>query len=136
MLRTNSKKAKENLMQYIRESVEDYMIDCFTWDEEETGIKAEYSTESNEDICRFIYSRFVDETRGDRRNMPQQARFIEWSQGLPCGGLFNYYCCKAVPILGDILEETEEERNRFTEQQAEEMLSKLIYREVWNRIPY
>lgn len=32
--------------------------------------------------------------------------------------------------LGDILEETEEERAKYTEMQAEEMLTRLIYREM------
>jgi len=49
-------------------------------------------------------------------------------------GVFDYYTYRdetnPVNILGDILEETEAERNRFNEDKAAEMMTKLIYREV------
>lgn len=57
--------------------------------------------------------------------------FERWAQGLPSAFNFDYYLGgQAVDDLGNILEETEEERNRFSYQQAEETLTRLIYREV------
>lgn len=41
-----------------------------------------------------------------------------------------YYNRSAVDDLGAILEETEEEKARFTEQEAEQLLTDLIYREL------
>lgn len=47
------------------------------------------------------------------------------------GNLFCYYYNRsAVDDLGEILEETDEEKAKYSEQQAEELLSRLIYREM------
>jgi hypothetical protein len=45
-----------------------------------------------------------------------------------------YYNRSAITDLGDILEETEDERNRYTESQAEKLLTKLIYRTIQEAI--
>lgn len=59
--------------------------------------------------------------------------FEYWCSGLPY--LLNtadYYCHNsAINILGDILEETEEERSRFSELEAEKELTYLIFREIF-----
>lgn len=57
--------------------------------------------------------------------------FERWAQGLPSAFNFDYYLGgQAVDDLGDILEETEEEKNRYSDQQAKELLTYLIYREI------
>ena len=57
--------------------------------------------------------------------------FRDWAQGLALGNLFCYYYNRsAVDDLGAILEETEEEKSRYSEQEAEEMLTRLIFREM------
>ena len=56
---------------------------------------------------------------------------MDWCSGLP--GVLDtcyYYNRSAVDDLGAILEETDEERARYTEEQAEKMLTTLIYREL------
>lgn len=119
MLRTNSKKARENVREYIRGEVE-YIRDSY-------GLNVNTDAE----IAQAILDIFRDETAGDhRRNMSEAARFEDWAQGLALGQLFTYYVHPAVPILGDILEETEAERSKYTEQQAENLLTRLIYREL------
>lgn len=120
MLRTTSKKALENIRNYIFENtdVSNYadieqpknfkeasqvIIDCF-WDEYMHG----YNLRRNHQEC-----------------------FINWLSGLP--SVFDscyYYDRSAVDDLGALLEETEEEKAKYTEAQAGEMLSRLIYREV------
>lgn len=88
--------------------------------------------------CRAVWSFFVEEECVQMsRAMNGQIKatiqdiFTEWASGLACGGLFDYYYnVSAVQVLGDILEETEEERSKCTEAQAEKMLTYLIYREV------
>ena len=57
--------------------------------------------------------------------------FKDWAQGLALGGLFCYYYNRsAKDDLGAILEESEAEKAKYTEQEAEEMLTRLIYREL------
>ena len=114
MLRTNTKAAKQNLMNYIRSSAEEYISEQY-----------ELPTEG-----KAIFASIAEIYRTEYRKPMTQANFTEWAQGLPCGGLFDYYLHSAVDDLGEILEETEEERNRYTEQQAERTLSYLIYREI------
>ena len=125
MLKTNSKKAKENLRRYIMEATRDHMEE-----------RAEYDGVPTPDtfpaVCREILREFGEEARHNLAN-PRRSTFEcfrEWGSGLACGGLFDYFLHEAVPTLGDILEETEEERARFTECQAEGLFSKLIFREV------
>ena len=43
----------------------------------------------------------------------------------------SYYCnVSAIDLLAEWLEETEEEKKRFTEEQAEEKITWLLYREL------
>ena len=55
--------------------------------------------------------------------------FEHWAQGLSLE-MFTYYLHTAVNLLGDLLEESSEERAKFTQEQAEQLLTKLIYREL------
>lgn len=59
------------------------------------------------------------------------AAFADWCAGLP-GVLdtYYYYNRSAVDDLGAILEETEEEKARYTEEQAEKTITILIYKEL------
>lgn len=123
MLRSNSKKAIENIKKYIVDH-----FDC-------SGYDLEKEPETFPEIARFILETCREEKRYSSPDLfgsiPTQATFTDWCQGLP-GTLDTcyYYNRSAVKDLGDILEETEEERNKFSEQQAEEMLTRLIYREL------
>lgn len=60
-----------------------------------------------------------------------QETFCDWLRGLPscidCGFLYRE---SAVDVLGGILMESEAEKARYTESEAEEMLCRLIYREI------
>ena len=120
MLKTNSKQAKQNIREYI--------LNHCTF--ESYGKEA---PETIEEASTYLMECFTVEKSGDwyLRNYTEQERFIDWLQGLP--SVFDscyYYNRPAVDDLGNILEETPEERERFTEEEAERMLSQLIYREV------
>lgn len=119
MLRTNTKKAVDNIRAYI--------VNGF--DGTNYGIE---TPETFEEVARIIYNTFADEYLFEyNRRRNEQEVFVEWCAGLPSIiDTCYYYNRSAVVDLGDILEETEEERNRYTEAQAEETLSRLIYREV------
>lgn len=129
MLKTNSKKARENVVAYILQD-RDYI-------EENYGIRTEDATP--DEMMAIIYRIFSEEERhGIEENYgnPCFVIFEDWARGLALGSLFAYYCHSAVKDLGDILEETDEERAKYTEQQAEELLTRLIYREIeegWRR---
>lgn len=119
MLRTNSKQAIANIRAYI--------INGFNG--ENYGIE---TPDTFEEVAKFIYNTFADEYlyEYNRRRIEQEV-FIEWCAGLPSViDTCYFYNRSAVEDLGNILEETEAERNKYTEAEAEEMLTRLIYREI------
>ena len=57
--------------------------------------------------------------------------FRDWAQGLPTAlNTCYYYNVSAVNLLADWLEETESEKEKYSESEAEEMITRLIYREL------
>lgn len=114
MLKTNSKQARQNVQNYIITNASDYIAECY-----------ELPTEG-----KAIFASIAEIYKQEYRKPMTQANFTKWAQGLPCGSLFDYYLHSAVNDLGEILEETDYECNRYTENEAELLLTKLIYREV------
>ena len=117
MLKSNSKKANENIKNYILAN-----FDCTGYDIE--------TPETYTDICKVIL-----ETMNDEKFYSKEANeyetFKTWCQGLPSIlDTCYYYNRSAVNDLKEILEETEAEASKFTEQQAEERLTYLLYREI------
>lgn len=120
MLRSNTNKARENVRAYIME-----------------GFCEEYNDNIVPDnfveMARIILADFR-RAKGceiQRRRVPEQTIFEDWCAGLP--GIIDtcyYYNRSAVDDLGEILEETAEEKARYTEEKAEKMLSYLIYSEL------
>ena len=81
----------------------------------------------------FILDTFRKEKMSDLRyrNCNEFAAFEDWCQGLPAVlDTCYYYNRSAVDDLGRILEETAEEKARFSEPEAERRLTWLIYREL------
>lgn len=123
MLKTNSKKAKENIKQYI--------IDNFT---------PENYTDTPPEEWHEIAAFILDTFRSEKYSIPEDFRyydnneckaFTDWAQGLPSVlDTCYYYNRSAVDDLAVILEETEEEKARFNEGDAEYLLTALIYREL------
>ena len=130
-LKTNSKKASERLMKYIR----DYSMDELTGN---YGIP-EPELENDEIICFCLYDIFKEEKlKNDLRyksgKVDEYTLFRDWAQGLAMGGLFCYWYNRyAKDDLGEILEESETEKAKYTEEQACECLTSLIYREIIRR---
>lgn len=125
MLKTNCKIVKERIRAYIlsAENVEEFAPE---------GTPNETYT----DKARAIYADFMRYYDGDNRNHGRNPRnyqeaFEEWAAGLPAIiDTCYYYNVSAVDLLGDILEETAEERAKYTESDAEHLLTYLIYREI------
>lgn len=123
MLKTNSKKARENIRNYI--------IDNFTAENYTDTPPTEWH-----EIAKFIYETF----RSEKYNCPQDYRyyngmehyaFADWCQGLPSVlDTCYFYNRSAVEDLGNILEQTPTERHRYKEDQAERQLTALIYNTI------
>ena len=124
MLRTNTKKAKQNLMQYLRNNSE-YIKECAAFDGE--------TIETDADILSYIWRDFI-RVKGHelsrRRYITQQDAFMDYASGLPLGVFDYFYNVSAVELVGDILEETEAERSKYSESDAEWLLTYMIYREA------
>lgn len=121
MLKTNSKKASENLKAYI---INNFDGTNYT----------DTPPESWHEIATFIIDTFRSEKysckedyRYYRNN--ELAAFIDWAQGLPSVlDTCYFYNRSAVDDLGAILEQTETEKSKHTETDAEQCLTRLIYK--------
>jgi hypothetical protein len=119
MLKTNSKKALGNIRAYILENADD------------TNFGGNCNFADWKAAARFVYDCFRAEKDGDNRRMAEYALFEEWASGLPSAFDFCYwYNRPALDDLGAILEETEEEKARFSESKAEKLLTTLIYNQI------
>ena len=123
MLKTNSKKAAKNIQDYIM-----------------NGFTPEGYTDNPPQDWQKIAAFILDTFRNEKYHTPQDFRyyhnneleaFADWCAGLPAVlDTCYYYNRSAVDDIGAILEETEEEKKRYTEEQAEKTLTILIYREL------
>lgn len=127
MLKASSKKARENIHNYV--------IDNFSPEGYTDTHPAEW-----EGIAVFIYETF----RSEKYNCLQDYRyyngnewnaFLDWCSGLPSVlDTCYFYNRSAVEDLGNILEETETERKQYEESAAENLLTMLIYNEIRKEI--
>ena len=137
MLRTNSKQAKVNVLKYIEtsrgyyESLYEYENAKKTDNNLSLLNGKEIAIGYTNGLCAFIYQVAKKEKEWSNHEMCQNL-FTDWLQGLPSGGLGDFYVEPCKPLLASILEETEEEADRYTEEDAETLLAYLIYREVYN----
>lgn len=155
MLRTNTKKAKNNVRNWIisnctfENDFPDFFGFPYLGNYEKYTEHVENTTYTdgvnNADLFSVyapaIYETFREEKgRYDKRyqagRISEQTLFIEWLQGLP--GVIDtgsyYLRPNAKTIVADLLEETETERDKYTETEAENLLSYLIYREVKSEV--
>lgn len=126
MLRSNSKKARENIRAYILNN----------FDPESYGRdKSEFET--FEAAAAFILETFRSEKRYELPHYRNELNcFKSWCQGLPSViDTCYYYNRSAAEDVSAILEETEEELAKYAvhddnERDAECLLTWLIYREL------
>ena len=131
MLKSNSKYTKEKIKEYIKDS--------FNLGEYEDIPE----TTTHAERCKFILKHFISEKlsndpsrrayllRGWYKNSYFEA-FKDWLQGLPSildAGY--YYNIEAKPIIKEWLQETDQEAEKYTEQEAEELITRLLYREIF-----
>lgn len=124
MLKTNSKQARENIRAYIMNNFDP----C--------GYDVNQKPETFDDAARII----LDVFRSEKFHLPSDIRyysgiesraFSDWCAGLPSIlDTCYYYNRSAVADLAAILEETDAESKRYSETDAEKLLTYLIYREL------
>ena len=123
MLKTNTKKAAENIRLYIADNftpenytdnppqewqgIAAFILDCF---------RSELLP--NENARRYYH---YNELAALADRCARRTSGLDWCY---------FYNRSAVDDLGAILEETAEEKARYTEEQAEKLLTTLIYREL------
>lgn len=124
MLKTNTKKARENIRAYIITNYDPSNYDLTQAPETWPGIAAHIlETFRREKPYSLEYMQ--------RARLSECAVFLEWAAGLPSIlDTCYFYNRSAVDDLGAILEETKEEREKYTERDAEQFLTRLIYREL------
>ena len=127
MLKTNSKKARENIKNYI---IENFSPENYT----DTP-----PTEWHE-IAVFIYDCFQSEKWCCAQDFQyyknnEWKAFLDWCSGLPSVlDTCYFYNRSAVEDLGTILEQTEQERSKYEEWAAENLLTMLIFNEIRKEI--
>lgn len=130
MLKTNTRQARENIKNYIIDNLDVTGYEEYSYYYEREGVTDRFSM-AQAIIKDVFYNEMLKHNKMVLRYSHYEL-FREWCQGLPSAlDTCYYYNRSAIKDLGDILEETEEERNRFTESQAEEKLTYLIYREIF-----
>lgn len=124
MLKTNTKKACENIRAYI------------TSNYDPTGYELNHAGETWNEIATNILETFRKEKYYSleymqRARISEQTVFTEWAAGLPSIlDTCYFYNRSAVDDLAKILEETENEKAKHSEHDAEMCLTHLIYREL------
>lgn len=119
MLKTNSKKARENIRAYV---LNGFCGENYNIPQPETFAEA----------AKHIMCIFREERPAKYYpRMSEAQNFSDWCAGLPSIlDTCYYYNRSAVDDLGAILEETEEEKAKYTEEKAESLLTAIIYREL------
>lgn len=83
------------------------------------------------ETAEMILKIFRSEKYYETDSVGEQNAFANWCQGLPSAlDTCYYYNRSAIEDLGNILEESDSEKSRYTEEQAGDMLTKLLYREL------
>lgn len=135
MLKTNSKKVINKINNYIIDSIN---FEYFPELKEGANLEEIKSAILKE----FITIKLKNFNCGDAFTVLERfynnniyEAFKDWVQGLPSSfDTLYYYNTSAIDLVGDWLEQTEEERNRYNEQEAEELASRLIFRELTKKI--
>ena len=119
-LRTNTKIVKNRVIDFIKAST-----DIDTTDKDFHTVATE--------ILQAFYSQGYNTNQMRYYRYNQYNAFKDWVCGLPSElDILCLYCGSAVEVVGNMLDESTEERNKYTEEEAIELLIKLVYRELKN----
>lgn len=140
MLKTNSKQVKETIKNYIMDHFRDAFGEYF--DENGRAYCDDIQTIANTDldnytdVCNAILVIFwVEKCKHDNRfkagRASRQELFIEWVSGL-CSPIDSdyYYNVSAVDLLGSWLDDSDAEKSKYSEADAEKCITNLLWREL------
>lgn len=140
MLKTNSKKAIERIKAYVIENTTEeanYRDSAINQSIEKLN-EARNNPDSRTDafsLASWIIWTTYHEEKNDERCNNDLEMFTDWMQGLPSTlNAEYYYNVSAVETLAKILEETPEEANKYSEEEAENLLTHLIFREIRKQV--
>ena len=122
-LKSNSKKAVENIKKYVIEGYNPYGYSAGT---------EEAEAKTFEQIARVILKETKRVKGCDMKRFKKykwQDAFMDYAAGLPFS-VADFYNGHGIRDLKKILEETDEEAEQYSECDAENMLAKLIFREI------
>ena len=118
MLKTNSKKVSEAVRAYIAKNTNGYDDEKINTFEEAAAVIAKTWSEY----------KYPGMAAHKKHNLAEA--FKDFASGLP-NDLFDYIAVgDTVKLVGDMLEQTEAERAKYTDSQACDLLTYLIYREI------
>lgn len=123
MLRTNSKAVKEKIREYILNHyckvAEDY--------------KLRPTEDFDEAATHIMYYFFLEKVKLDKRkHFTTYQLFKDWLSGLAILIDTDYFVKPvAKEIVAEWLEESETEKDKYTESQAEDLITKLLFRELY-----
>lgn len=133
MLKTNSKKVKETIKTYIIDNFKDWLEENIQYNETLKNIDTDdYTSVCNQIVKQFHIEKVKLDKQYEARKITLQELFSDWCSELCSIIDTNYYLHSAVDLLGEWLEETEEEKARYTESQAQKLITNLLYREIMN----
>ena len=117
MLKTNSKKVREAVRTYVLKNTNGWDEDPKTFEEAAAIIKKCWDEYKYPDLRLQFRHSVVD-------------AFKDWTQILP-NDVFDYIVeGDTVKLVGDMLEQTEAERSKYSDGEACDLLTLLIFREV------
>lgn len=134
MLKCNSKEVKQKINNYIMESWTDWAA--------ENNLPVRNIEEVKKQVLKIVfieklsfYDGGVDYALKHFYKNSFFEVFDEWMRGLNSVLDCSYIArCSAVDFVGALLEETETEKNRFTEEEAESLFTKLLYNNLIKNI--
>lgn len=114
MLRTNTREVRNAVRNYVLQNTRG-------WESEPKNF---------EEAAGLIRRAWNDYKYPALRYKTLQEAFKEFATGLPLG-TFDYYATgDTVKLVGDMLKETDQERSKYSDSEACDLLTSLIFREV------
>lgn len=146
MLKTNSKAVKTAIREFIATGAIDWALSSNEYDREngyepmaeaveleKLSSKGEENADVQKAAAALVWKCFQNDVKGDYRlgHEPIQSIFNSWLRGLP--GVVDsedFMLRSAVDFMAGILQESEAEKARYDETEAEDLAAYLVWREV------
>lgn len=146
MLKTNSKEVKNAIREFIAAGAIDWALSANEYDREngyepmaeaveleKLSSKGEENTDVQKAAAALVWKCFQNDIEGDYRlgREPMQSIFDSWLRGLPgVVGSEDFLLRSAVDFMAGILQESEAEKAKYSESDAEDLAAYLVWREV------